>query len=170
MSKIIASTSSLVSVIRSALTTLPSLRGWLETVLVFAIFLCVAGYIGLHADLFKVQLSDAWLQFAIIALVAALAPALTEEVIFRVSLPQLFGGHPWAEGLALGLFVLWHPMQTWLGLPTGQALFLQPTFLAIVLLLGLSCLFAWKRTKSIWPAITIHWVTVLVWKGLTTPI
>jgi predicted Abi (CAAX) family protease len=168
MSKIIASTSSLVSVIRSALTTLPSLRGWLETGLVFAIFLCVAGYIGLHADLFKVQLTDAWLQFAIIALVAIVVPALAEEMIFRVSLPHLLGGHSWSEALALLFFVLWHPLQVWLSLPMGQALFLEPAFLTAVFLLGLSCALVWKRTSSIWPAIAIHWVTVLAWKGLTT--
>lgn len=169
MSKIIASTSSVVSATRSALTTQPSLRGWLETLLVLAAFLCIAGYIGFVSGLFKVELTDTWTQFAIIALVAFAIPSLAEELVFRVGLPHLLGARWWSDALALALFVLWHPLQVWLGLPMGKDLFLLPEFLAIVGLLGASCTLLRHRTGSVWPSVVIHWVTVLVWKGLTIP-
>jgi predicted Abi (CAAX) family protease len=169
MSKIIASTSSLVSVTRSAFVTIPTLRGWLETGLALAIFLCVAGYIGLQADLFKLQWTDAWLQFAIIALVTLIVPALVEELVFRVVIPEMTGGKVRSEVMALTLFALWHPVQVWLHLPMAQPLFEQPEFIAIVALMGACCAVLRRRTHSLWPAVLFHWITVLAWKGATLP-
>lgn len=170
MSKIIASTSSVVSALRATLVTRPSLRDWAETLLILVIFLCLAAYIGLASGLFKAEPTDAWQQFAIIALVAFLVPSLAEEVVFRVGLPQILGGRWWSDGLALTLFVLWHPFQAWLELPTGQELFLRPEFLVMVGLLGVSCTLVLRRSGSIWPSVVLHWAVVLAWKGLTIPV
>lgn len=85
----------------------------------------------------------------------------------RVLAPFSIGGA--GPALALGLFVLWHPLQVWLGLPLAQSLFLDPVFLLITALLGGACAVSYHRTGSIWPAVLMHWVVVLVWKGLTVP-
>ena len=85
-------------------------------------------------------------------------------MVFRV----LLGGRTgWLRAaLALAAFVLWHPVQVWLGLPMAQPAFLEPAFLAIVALLGLVCTLAWRRSGSVWPAVMIHWGTVVLWKAV----
>jgi predicted Abi (CAAX) family protease len=173
MSKINASTSSPLTVARSAISARPSLRDWTEAVLLFLPFLALASYVGLGNGLFKITLTDAWLEFAIIALIAVFIPALGEELVFRVALPTLFQKIlPSAAGqlLALGLFIVWHPMQLSLGLPLGQTLFLDPGFLLIVAALGLICAISYRRSGSIWPAVMMHWLSVVLWKGLTMPL
>ena len=71
--------------------------------------------------------------------------------MFRVALAGRQGF--WRAALALALFVLWHPAQVWLGLLIAAAL-------------GLTCTLAWRMTGSIWPAVAIHWVTVVGWKAV----
>lgn len=87
-----------------------------------------------------------------------------EEMVFRVALAGRQGF--WRAALALALFVLWHPAQVWLGLPMAQPAFLEPGFLLIAAALGLTCTLAWRMTGSIWPAVAIHWVTVVGWKAV----
>jgi predicted Abi (CAAX) family protease len=207
MSKINASTSSPVTVARTAITTRPSLRDWAEAMLFFASLLILASYVGIGHDLFKPALTEAWLEFAIIAVIALFVPAFSEELIFRVVLPAfistgfrlppfmgeavakrsmgacsnsppppLRGSSPTNVGgrivdiAAVALFVAWHPIQFWLGLPVGQALLVNPAFLAIVAALGLVCTISYRRSGSIWPASLMHWGMVVVWKGLTSPV
>ncbi|GJL96413.1 MAG: peptidase [Hyphobacterium sp.] len=67
---------------------------------------------------------------------------------------------------SLALFVLWHPVQVWLGLPLAQAVFLDWRFLITAALLGIACTISWQRSGSIWPAIAIHWAAVVGWKAL----
>lgn len=105
--------------------------------------------------------------FIAIAAVAILVPALAEEMVFRVVLAGRTG---WLRGgLALAAFVLWHPVQAWFGLPMAQPVFMEPAFLAIAALLGLVCTLAYRRSVSVWPAVMIHWLTVVAWKGLAVP-
>jgi predicted Abi (CAAX) family protease len=67
---------------------------------------------------------------------------------------------------SLALFVLWHPVQVWLGLPMAQDVFLDWRFLIIAALLGIACTIGWQRSGSIWPAMAIHWAAVVGWKAL----
>lgn len=123
---------------------------------------------GLSENLFKFALTDEWQAFAVVALAAFFIPALAEEMVFRV---WLGGRTGWIRGgLAVTAFVVWHPAQVWLGLPMAQDLFLEPAFLAITALLGLTCTLAYRLSASIWPPVLIHWVTVVLWKGLTAPV
>ena len=46
------------------------------------------------------------------------------------------------------------------------ALFTDPRFLFVAFGLGLTCTFVTLRARSLWPAIMIHWLTVVAWKGL----
>ncbi len=151
----------------SAVRTWPRLSDWGQSLLLFAVFALIAAYLGQHESLFKFSLTDEWRPFIAIAAAAILVPALAEEMVFRV----LLGGRTgWLRAaLALTAFVLWHPVQVWLGLPMAQPVFLEPGFLAIVALLGLACTLAWHRSGSVWPAVMIHWLTVVAWKGLTVP-
>ncbi|WP_170150319.1 CPBP family glutamic-type intramembrane protease [Maricaulis maris] len=103
-----------------------------------------------------------------VAAVAILIPAFAEELVFRVSLAGRRGRV--RAALAIAAFVLWHPVQAWLGLPMAQAVFLEPGFLAITAALGLACTLAWRISGSIWPPVLLHWLVVVGWKGLTAPV
>lgn len=102
-----------------------------------------------------------------IAAVAFLVPALAEELIFRVVLGGRTGQI--RAGLAILAFMLWHPVQVWLGLPMAQPVFVEPGFLVITALLGLTCTLLYRRSGSIWPPILLHWLLVVAGKGLTLP-
>lgn len=105
-----------------------------------------------------------WGELLAIAALGFFVPALGEEMVFRVALAGRTG--VWRATLALALFVLWHPAQVWLGLPMAQPAFLEPGFLIIAAALGLTCTLAWRMTGTVWPAVVIHWLTVVGWKAL----
>ncbi|WP_169336762.1 CPBP family glutamic-type intramembrane protease [Woodsholea maritima] len=99
-------------------------------------------------------------------------PSLGEEIVFRGLLQpkRLFGGtsKAWAlSGLSLLAFILWHPVQIWLGLPSAQSVFLEPAFLMIAGLLGLTTTILTHKTGSLWPGVILHGVVVIGWKALS---
>lgn len=101
-----------------------------------------------------------------IAVIAFFIPALAEELVFRVGLPAFLGDSRRADALALAAFILWHPVQVWLGLPMHQPVFLDPVFLGLAALMGVLACGLYRRSGSIWPAVTLHWLVVLGWKAL----
>ena len=103
-----------------------------------------------------------------LALLAVVLPALGEELIFRAPLLwfQKRGAVFWPAALSLILFVLWHPFNAWLFLQEARTLATDPRFLFLVVGLGLACTFATLRSGSLWPAVLIHWLVVVSWKGL----
>ena len=72
-----------------------------------------------------------------------------KEVVFRII-------------LSTSLFVLWHPLNAVLN-PVSAIFFLNPYFLLIVALLGVTCGVAYIYSKSLWVPIIIHWLTVIIW-------
>ncbi|WP_375548396.1 CPBP family glutamic-type intramembrane protease [Oceanicaulis alexandrii] len=109
-------------------------------------------------------------QFLILVIVAFFIPALGEEFIFRgILLPRPQGWRQiWVTSLlSVAMFVLWHPLQVWIGLPTGQPIFLTPGFLILVAGLGLICTALTLRSGSLWPAVIVHWLVVVGWKAGT---
>jgi predicted Abi (CAAX) family protease len=96
-------------------------------------------------------------------------PTLLEEVIFRgLLIPQNIDEKTGLEkvsylSVSTLLFVLWHPFNA-LTINTGaQGFFLNPHFLFIVMLLGLTCGYTYMQSKSLWVPVLIHWITVVVW-------
>lgn len=103
----------------------------------------------------------------LVAVIAFVIPALGEEYLFRGILQPktLSTVRDWsAAALSLIAFVLWHPVQVWLGLPMAQPLFTQPGFLVLVAILGGLCTLLVHRSGSLWPAIGLHWLVVVGWK------
>jgi predicted Abi (CAAX) family protease len=98
-----------------------------------------------------------------------LMPAFLEELLFRaLLLPHpLEGVSPGSMlawmALSLGLFVLYHPVAARLWYRQGQPLFDDPRFLQQCTLLGLACCLAYGLTASLWWAVLIHWLAVVVW-------
>jgi uncharacterized protein len=102
------------------------------------------------------------------ALLLLVVPALTEELLFRglltgdrlatpsVTLAVLPG---------LGLYVLWHPVQS-LWLPAAAPVLTDPMFLLCVALLGVVLGVLRWASGSLWPGIFLHWAVVLGWQTL----
>ena len=99
-------------------------------------------------------------------------PSLIEELFWRWILikPDVLGsfGYKSIRQIIFSsiVFTIAHPIAALLFVPHAKEVFLQPAFLLVVFLLGLTCGSSYVLTKSIWPAIVIHWLTVLVWKFL----
>lgn len=106
--------------------------------------------------------------FLLLAVIAFFAPALGEELIFRGVLQPRAVSRPkdWSLAiLSLAGFVLWHPVQVWLGLPMAQPVFTEPAFLLLVAILGALCTALTHLSGSLWPAIILHWLVVIGWKA-----
>ncbi|MEA3048572.1 MAG: hypothetical protein QOG84_408 [Sphingomonadales bacterium] len=113
----------------------------------------------------------------LVALIAFFVPVLGEEILFRGILlkPPPIGTSALGPAvLSAVLFTLWHPLQvlgcrwlisgpcplpwTWLGLCFW--------FLAACFALGLACARAVLKTRSLWPALLLHWIVIVAWIGL----
>ena len=103
-----------------------------------------------------------------LALVALVAPAFGEELLFRVLLLPPPGEPVPRRRLAMstGLFVLWHPPQALLFGPHWAAVVLDPFFLAAVAVLGVALARLYARAGSIWPCVILHWTAIIAWKAL----
>ncbi len=104
-------------------------------------------------------------------------PALAEEAVFRGILLK-----PPSDGasglgptvLSAFLFTLWHPLQVlvcqWIlagscPLPWAWLGFCL-WFLLACFALGLACARLTLATRSIWPAVVLHWLVVVAWAAL----
>ncbi|MCK6474265.1 MAG: CPBP family glutamic-type intramembrane protease [Planctomycetes bacterium] len=159
-----------------AYATWPGARGWLESLGLFAAFAALALPIGFAGGLLHFEVTD--IGAARILRLAAIAfffPALFEETLFRV-LPLPGKDEPsapacscawWAWAAAsLIAFVAMHPLNAWLLRPAARLVFYDPVFLVCTALMGAACTGAYARTGSIWPPVTLHWLTVVLWKAL----
>ena len=152
--------------LRSALA-LPPLRVWrylaFEALwsLPLALLLCAAGGLA----------TPGWTedgnQLLRLAIVALIAPALGEELLFRVLLlPR--PDEPAAPRrvlMSITLFVLWHPPQALLFGSQWAAVVLNPAFLVAVAVMGLALARLYRRTGSVWPCVLLHWSAVVGWKA-----
>jgi predicted Abi (CAAX) family protease len=96
-------------------------------------------------------------------------PALGEELVFRGALlPHPGEGTPWPQLLAwsalgIGLFVLYHPLAGRLWYRRAERVFHDPRFLLQTALLGVATTALYQVSGSLWPAVLLHAVAVLVW-------
>jgi predicted Abi (CAAX) family protease len=105
-----------------------------------------------------------------LALVALVAPALGEELLFRAALlPQPDPDAPLPMkplAASIVLFVAWHPLQLLVFDANWARTVLDPWFLASVAALGLASARLYWKTGSIWPSVALHWLVVVAWKAL----
>jgi uncharacterized protein len=102
-----------------------------------------------------------------LAFVALIAPALGEELLFRViMLPPPDQPAPWWRlAIPVLLFVAWHPPQVLIFGPHWGEVVLNPWFLAAVAVMGTALTRLYLATGSIWPSVLLHWITVVGWKA-----
>ncbi len=149
--------------IYSAFVTSPTARGWLETLLLFLLFAMIALPVAFSNSFFAARLPlTTWLP---ILMTTFFIPALLEELIWRVLfVPRPGTKYFWQLGsLALIFYVLSHLLSAWLFRPAARDIFYSSAFLFLATLLGLTCLVAYARTKSLWSCVGIHWLVVALW-------
>jgi predicted Abi (CAAX) family protease len=104
-----------------------------------------------------------------VSAIALIMPSIFEEVVFRVFLLP----HPkegasleaqWIWGaIALVIFVVSHPLNSYTFFPASRATFLQPIFLVAAGFLGVVCSLSYLQSGSLWPPVVIHWIVVVIW-------
>lgn len=146
----------------AAFRRLPNLADALEGVVYFVFVLLVGGWAMRFGEL-SLDPVDPPVNAAMLALPLLLVPVLSEEAVFRSWLPA---SRLWPAAVSVAAFVLWHPLQVILSLPSAHPLFLTPGFLAVAAALGLVCTLSRIRSGSIWPAVLIHWGEAVIWRAL----
>ncbi len=156
--------------LRAAIVTIPAARTWGACAIVYGAFLIVAVPIGWSSGVLRLALTRVSTpQIAAASLMVLVHPAFVEEIVFRgVLLPRDWRSLSGA-GLAvvvvsaLAIYVASHPLNAWLFRPAALPLFSSLPYLFLAALLGLACTGAYLISRSIWPPVVIHWVTVVVW-------
>jgi membrane protease YdiL (CAAX protease family) len=162
--------------LRRLVSTWPGGKGWAQLgkevawlVPALVLFAWLGGFLDWHPQLTP--------QLALVALIAFFVPSLAEEAVFRGLLlkpPSDGASGLGPAALSALLFALWHPLQvlvcqwTLVGrcpLPWGWLGFC-PWFLLACFALGLACARLTLRTRSIWPAVVLHWLVVVAWAAL----
>jgi predicted Abi (CAAX) family protease len=156
-----------------ALTTIPTVRAWIRCAAVFGIFLICAFPIGVLTGLLHPGIAHiAAGPLLMTTLIVFVHPAFFEEFVFRVLLlPRNPSTTPRGRLLglsilSLALYVASHPLNAILFRPSAAGVFESPAYLALVTLLGLACMAAYWISKSIWPSVAIHWMSVVAWLWL----
>jgi uncharacterized protein len=104
-----------------------------------------------------------------LALLAVVAPALGEELLFRAAMlprPRAASLPLRHVALATTLFVAWHPIQIFVHGPHWAETMFNPWFLAAVAASGVALARLYWKTESIWPSVVLHWLIVVGWKAL----
>jgi predicted Abi (CAAX) family protease len=154
----------------AALTTIPDRRAWGRCVLAYGVFLICALPVGLLTGLLHPSVPH--IAPAVVLSTSAIAfvhPAFVEELIFRVLLlpreaASIGRGRLIASAAsALVLYLAAHPLNSMLFRPQLRSLFESPAYLSLAALLGVTCTAAYWISRSIWPPVLIHWLTVIAW-------
>src|SRR5688572_18329434 len=151
--------------LRGAVTKMPDASAWRRTALEAAWLLpllALAGFAGGFVDWGWTDDPAGLLRLALVALVA---PALGEELLFRAALLPAPGepASAWRYVVPVLLFVAWHPPQALLFGPHWAAVVLNPWFLLAVAMLGIALTRLYLATGSIWPCVALHWFVVVAW-------
>ncbi|HEY9634301.1 MAG TPA: CPBP family glutamic-type intramembrane protease [Coleofasciculaceae cyanobacterium] len=156
--------------ISAAISTFPNVDAWLYTAMLLLLFTVVTLPIGFQFGFLKTEfLRVSWSNIIAIIASSLFMPAITEELFFRVLLlPQstenvsplvllLWGC------ISLVLFIVYHPLNAVSFFPNGRETFFNAVFLVSTALLGLVCSLAYVQSGSLWTAVALHWLTVVVW-------
>jgi predicted Abi (CAAX) family protease len=152
-----------------ALTTIPDWRTWRTCAFVYCLFLVCAIPIGMLSVLLRPSLPYfSPTEMAGTGLLILVQPALAEEILFRgLLLPRradsMSRGRLFVvAAAALVVYVAAHPLNALIFKPGALTLFESPAYLVIAALLGVACTATYWISRSIWPPVAIHWLTVVV--------
>ena len=140
----------------------------LKSFILVPAYACASLAIGFHAGLFSVGIIDSPM-LIVLPFTLFIFPSLLEEVLFRgILIPNNAATHSKKRiivyiAVSTAAFVLWHPANALTINPTAAPVFLNPAFLLIVALLGITCSISYIFSRSLWTPIIIHWLTVVGW-------
>jgi predicted Abi (CAAX) family protease len=147
-----------------------TLEAWLYAAALLGIYSMITVPVAFRLGFVRVSASQLSVkdQVRVIA-IALVMPSIFEEVVFRVLLLP----HPgegtspdvqWLWGaIALLIFVLFHPLNSFTFFPASRTTFLNPIFLMAAGFLGVVCSLSYWQSGSLWPPVVIHWIIVVVW-------
>jgi len=147
------------------LTIIPNRSGWLILGVIALLYGAIAIPSGLTTGFLEWHWDFNWLKL----IVTFWLPAFTEEWFFRgLLLPSPLENAAWWVWLFWGslstiLFIFYHPFNARYFYPQGHPTFYDPSFLTLTTLLGIACAIAYGLTISLWSAIILHWLTVIIW-------
>ena len=154
----------------SACAFIPNLHHLLIGILAFLAYITIALPLGFYTRFLQFQIWSAKpIDYSLLGLRCLITPAITEELIFRVLfLPhptEVFNWQRWSIWAILSLlvFVIYHPLNAKPLYKEGFPTFLQPIFLTLATLLGITCTITYAFTGSLWIIIFIHWLVVVLW-------
>lgn len=134
------------------------------TISVYILFTLAVGY-----QTKFLQWQPHWGRIAInVILTSLIAPAILEELVFRVVLLPSPSSSVSAKSyffwsiLSLFLFVIYHPLNAVTFYPQGK-IFFTPVFLILAGALGICCTIVYWQTNSLWLPVTVHWLAVVFW-------
>ena len=135
---------------------------------IISIYFFIAAIIGISGETFRFEMLDSKLVY-ILPITLFVFPSLLEESFFRGVLIPIDTRDKGKSGvifftmLSTIAFVLWHPLNALTINPKACEVFLDPYFLIITGLLGITCSISYIYSRSIWLAILVHWLTVVIW-------
>ncbi len=157
---------------RLALTTWPTAEGWRFCAIIGSIYFVTALSIGLISGIMSPSPFPPVGDVIKLMLLSIVIPGAFEEMTFRglthPSIVERLRRPRAVLILSTMAFILWHPFNYFVFLRTSEVfqarVFLDPSFLAIVLVLGIACSLMFQKTRSLWPCFAVHYLTVVVWK------
>lgn len=125
--------------------------------------------IGFKTKFFKLEIERDWMIICRVAVTTLIAPAIIEELLFRVFLLP----HPLEDRspnfklvwilISLLLFIIYHPINGLTLYVAGLKTFVNPVFLFLATGLGIFCTYLYLASGSLWLPVVFHWLAVVVW-------
>lgn len=157
--------------LKESLTTFPSAGEWAFTLVILALYCLIALAINWRFKVFAFKPTNLPLPKAfLLVAIAIVTPSLLEESIYRgLLVPRASESMSFAVkqswiAFSLLLYVGSHPLIAKLFWPWCKPIFYNPAFLLIVLVLGIACTTLYQFSQSLYPAVLIHWITIVAWK------
>jgi predicted Abi (CAAX) family protease len=145
----------------------PDLNGFIITSIALSLLAIFLVPLGFKTGFLKVQALPRK-QTLLLFPKLLILPAIFEEFIFRgLLLPPIPSGFTdpnlYLASLNLFGFVIMHPINAKLFFKRSYPTFLNSFFLFSTFVIGLICTILTWHTKSLIPAILVHWIVVVVW-------
>lgn len=149
---------------------LPDTGDWLLVGQTLLIYGAIAFPLGFSSGFLQLAISSRnWIGQILLAGRVFFAPALCEELVFRVFLiPHPTDAIAWWQWafwvvLSLFLFIAYRLRKAKTFVPTGSPTVFDRLFLIFTALLGLACVVVYALTGSLLAIVAIHWVAVVTW-------
>lgn len=151
------------------ISNLPTVTDWLNVIILILIYGVIALTVGFWLNFLQLDIQSSRKIIIKIMTTSFIAPAILEELVFRVILLPQPSEYISFQALlvwslvSLLLFIIYHPLNGITFFPAGRETFFNPVFLFLATLLGSICTIAYLQSGSIWTPVVIHWLTVVIW-------